>query len=60
MQQFSQNTQNANGNEESNNKLNNDAKEQVESTPGEVVKGSSKKEQEEKPNAIDDLDKLKK
>ena len=60
MQQFSQNTQNTNSNEESNDKLDNNAKDQIASTPGEVIKGSSEKEQEEKPDAIADLDKLKK
>lgn len=52
MQKFSQNNDNTN--------LENDTENQVKSTAGEVVKGSREKEQEEQPDAIADLDKLKK
>ena len=47
-------------NNESNNdeNLDNEAKEEIDSTPGEVIKGSKKNE--DKPDAIENLDKLKK
>lgn len=56
MQKFSQNTDNENGNEN----LDNKAQNQVSATPGEEIKGAKEKEQEEKPDAVQDLDKLKK
>lgn len=54
MKKFSQN----NKDENNDNNIEKDTQEQIETTPGEVVKGS--KESEEKPDAIQDLDKLKK
>lgn len=56
MQKFSQNV----GNEDNNENLNNKVKNQVSVTPGEEIKGAKEKEPEEKPNAVQDLDKLKK
>ena len=56
MQKFSQNV----GNEDNNENLNNKVKSQVSVTPGEEIKGAKEKEPEEKPNAVQDLDKLKK
>jgi len=56
MQKFSQNV----GNEDNNENLNNKVKNQVSVTPGEEIKGDKEKEPEEKPNAVQDLDKLKK
>ena len=53
MKKFSNNTEN--NNDEN---LDNEAKEEIDSTPGEVIKGS--KEKEDKPDAIESLDKLKK
>lgn len=56
MQKFSQNKDTENSNN-----LDNKAENHVVSaTPGEEVKGAKEKEQEKKPNAIQDLDKLKK
>lgn len=54
MKKFSQN----NKDENKDNNIEKDTQEQIETAPGEVVKGS--KESEEKPDAIQDLDKLKK
>ena len=56
MQEFSQNT----NNEDENENLDNKAQNQVSATPGEEIIGVKEKESEEKPNAIQDLDKLKK
>ncbi len=56
MQKFSQNV----GNEDNIVNLNNKVKSQVSVTPGEEIKGAKEKEPEEKPNAVQDLDKLKK
>lgn len=53
MKKFSNNTENSNDKN-----LDNEAKEEIDSTPGEVIKGS--KENEDKPDAIENLDKLKK
>ncbi len=54
MKKFSQN----NKDENEDNNIEKDTQEQIKTTPGEVVKGS--KESEKKPDAIQDLDKLKK